>query len=313
MTVSRGAAVLTLVAALSVSSCGGGEQTTTEDESLTTVSAEEQPAAVAQEIRDAEQRAAAAVERAGAAEDKATEAEQRTQLADERADAAEQRAEAAEEALARAAPAVAVQTIVVGGMGAEYGPPDHAVVDIGVEVRRASVVEASAGAASAAAAMVDALVAAGVPEADVQTSDFRVEPNHDPSDYLSIVGYSVHLGYRVTMPDVGAVGAVLADAVQAGGDSVRARGVRFGGDPAGLMETARQAAWADVSQRAASTAELAGEPLGEVLDVHEKVLVTTPQGMMQGGEGDSASFDIPVSPGRVGVVVLLTVTYAIGD
>jgi hypothetical protein len=34
--------------------------------------------------------------------------------------------------------------------------------------------------------------------------------------------------------------------------------------------------------------------------------------MMQGGEGDSASFDIPISPGVVGVIVLLTVTYAIG-
>jgi len=210
-------------------------------------------------------------------------------------------------------PAEPMQTITVGGMGAEYGPPDHAVVDIGVEVRRASVIEASSGAAAAGAAMTDALVAAGVPEADVQTSDFRVEPNHDPSDYLSIVGYSVHLGYRVTMPDVGAVGTVLANAIQAGGDSVRAWGVRFGGDPAGLMETARETAWADVSRRAQSTAELAGEPLGDVLDVHEKVLVTTPQGMMQGGEGDSASFDIPVSPGRVGVVVLLTVTYAIGE
>jgi len=35
--------------------------------------------------------------------------------------------------------------------------------------------------------------------------------------------------------------------------------------------------------------------------------------MSQGGQGDSASFDIPVSPGVVGVVVLLTVTFAIGE
>lgn len=79
------------------------------------------------------------------------------------------------------------------------------------------------------------------------------------------------------------------------------------------MEVARQEAWTDVKARAEATADLAGEPLGVVLDVHEKVLVTSPQGMMQGGEGDTASFDVPVAPGVAGVIVLLTVTYAIGD
>jgi hypothetical protein len=34
--------------------------------------------------------------------------------------------------------------------------------------------------------------------------------------------------------------------------------------------------------------------------------------MRRCGEGDSASFDISISPGVVGVIVLLTVTYAIG-
>ncbi|MGB8360818.1 MAG: hypothetical protein WCE80_05415, partial [Acidimicrobiia bacterium] len=70
-------------------------------------------------------------------------------------------------------------------------------------------------------------------------------------------------------------------------------------------------AWADVAHRAEDTARLAGASLGAVLDVHEKVLVSTSTGMYQGGEGDAASFDIPVSPGVSGVVVLLTVTYEI--
>lgn len=89
-------------------------------------------------------------------------------------------------------------------------------------------------------------------------------------------------------------------------------GMRFEVDPAGLIETARERAGADVSARAESLAGLAGEPLGDVLDVHEKVLVSTSQGMCQSGEGDSVSFDISVSPSVAGVVVLLTVTYATG-
>lgn len=65
------------------------------------------------------------------------------------------------------------------------------------------------------------------------------------------------------------------------------------------------------AHRAQETAKLAGVTLGEVLDVHEKVLVSTSRGMYQGGEGDSADFDIPVSPGVSGVVVLLTVTFEV--
>lgn len=202
------------------------------------------------------------------------------------------------------------RTITVGGMGSQYARPDRAVLDIGVTVRRPTVVDASRSASVAAQALTDALRAAGVADEHVQTSEFSVYPYHD--DWPTIAGYETTLGYRVTMPDVTIVADVLEQGVEAGGDDVRAWGIRFETDPVGLMEAAREQAWADVMGRAAALAELAGEPLGGVLDAHEKVLVTTPQGMYQGGEGDSAAFDIPVSPGQAGVVVLLTVTFAIG-
>lgn len=205
----------------------------------------------------------------------------------------------------------ASQSITVGGMGADYGPPTRAVVDLGIDVRRPTVREASDQAAVSGEALVAALTAAGVPATAIQTSEFGINPTHDQFDYNRVIGYEVHLGYRATVPDVGSLGAVLAAAVDAGGDSVRAWGIRFEGDPEQHMEAARAAAWDDLRLRAESTAAHAGATLGELIDVHEKVLLTTPQGMMQGGEGDSATFDIPVSPGQVGVVVLLTATYAV--
>lgn len=204
------------------------------------------------------------------------------------------------------------RSITIGGMGADYGPPDRSVVDVGVSARRPSVEEATRQASAAGESLLAALRAAGVPTDGIQTSQFSISPYHDQHDYTVVVGYETNIGYRVTVDDVADLGEVLARAVDAGGDSVRAWSVRFEGDPDGHMDAARAQAWDDVRARAAATAEQIGELLGEVLDVHEKVLVTSPQGMMQGGEGDSASFDIPVSPGVVGVVVLLTVTYAIG-
>ena len=213
-----------------------------------------------------------------------------------------------------AVPAVAEPTrgITVGGMGSEYGPPSHSVVDIGVSARRPTVNEATQQASAAGAALIEALRAAGIPAEGIQTSQFGINPTYDQYDYNQISGYETSIGYRVTVPDVAELGAILGRAVESGGDSVRAWSISFTGEPADHMAAARAEAWEDVRGRAAATAAEIGEPLGEVLDVHEKVLVTSPQGMMQGGEGDSASFDIPISPGVVGVIVLLTVTYAIG-
>lgn len=204
------------------------------------------------------------------------------------------------------------RSITVGGMGADYGPPDRSVVDIGVSALRPTVAEASSEATSAGRSMLAVLAEVGVPEADIQTSQFSINPHMDQYDYSRVVGYEVNVGYRVTVSDVADLGRVLAQAIEAGGDSVRAWSIGFEGDPDQHMEAARAAAWNDVRERAAATAAEVGEPLGELLDVHEKVLITSPQGMMQGGEGDSAAFDIPISPGVVGVIVLLTATYAIG-
>jgi uncharacterized protein YggE len=205
------------------------------------------------------------------------------------------------------------RSITVGGVGAEYAPPVRSIVNLAVSVRRPTVEEASQAAAIAAAAVINAVEAAGVPSSGIQTSDFRIDPVYDTFNYQLITGYQVNLGYNVTFSDVDDVGSVLGEAIAAGGDDVRAYSVRFEPDPAALMDEARTKAWEDVNARAEATAELVGEPLGPVMDVHEKVLITSPQGMVQGGEGDSAAFDIPVAPGVAGVTVLLTVTYAIGE
>lgn len=206
---------------------------------------------------------------------------------------------------------ISTRSITVGGMGAEYAAPVRCIVDIGVSSRRPTVAQSSRAAAEAGQAMTDTLTAAGVALSDIQTSDFSVGPFYE--EWPKISGYETRIGYRVTIPDLTGIGATLASAIEAGGDDATAWGIRFEADPEPLMEAARAQAWADVVTRAESLVDLAGVPLGDVLDIHEKVLLTSSHGMMQGGEGDSASFDIPVSPGVSGVVILLTVTFAIGD
>ena len=203
------------------------------------------------------------------------------------------------------------RSITVGGIGRKYATPDRCVLSLGVHSRRDTVLTSARAASAAGEALVAALLDEGVLEHEIQTADFSVEPYY--TDYPAIGGYETRIGYNVVMPDVDRVGSVLKAAITAGGDDARAWGIRFEADTADLIGPARQIAWADAEARARHLAELIGEPVGVVLDVHEKVLITGPQGMVQGGEGDSASFDIPASPGVAGVVVLLTVTFSIGN
>jgi uncharacterized protein YggE len=209
------------------------------------------------------------------------------------------------------AEAAPVRSITVGGIGTEFATPVRCVVDLGVGSRAPTVLEASRAAAGAADAIVDVLTSSGVASDDIQTSNLSINPFYD--DYPIVGGYEMDISYRVTMRDLDRLGSVLAEAIAVGGDDVRASAIRFETDTAGLIDKARVSAWADAEGRAQALAELAGDPLGDVLDVHEKVLITSPYGMVQGGEGDSASFDIPASPGKSGVTVLLTVTFAIGE
>lgn len=207
--------------------------------------------------------------------------------------------------------AASVRSVTVGGIGAEYTQPERCIVELSVSSRGSTVVEASKVASGSGETIRTALIEAGVASSDIQTSHLRIHPFYD--DYPVISGYEMEIGYRVTMRDLDNLGSALADSIAAGGDDVRASSLRFEAENAGLMGPARAAAWADAETRGQELAALAGESLGAVLDVHEKVLITSPHGMVQGGEGDSASFDIPVSPGVTGVTVLLTVTFAIGN
>ena len=131
-----------------------------------------------------------------------------------------------------------VRSITIGGVGAEYARPVRSIMNLGVSVRRPSVGEASEAASAIAAAMVTAVEAAGVPPSGIQTSELGIDPVYDQIDYQRITGYQVRLGYNVTFADIDAIGSVLGAAIAAGGDDVRAWGVRFEPDSSALMSAA---------------------------------------------------------------------------
>jgi len=135
--------------------------------------------------------------------------------------------------------------VEVQGVGTATGTPDVLHVTVGVEAGAASVGDALAAANGAATKVLDALRAAGVADADLQTRNVHVYPRYDGNGQ-DITGYTAGQDVAVTLRDLGSAGATISSAVAAGGDAARLQGVTYElDDDAALRSKARELAFAD--------------------------------------------------------------------
>ena len=115
-----------------------------------------------------------------------------------------------------------------------------------------TVAEARAEAAGAMDAVVRAVKAHGLEDQDVQTRSFNIWPQYEYPEVTSggtrtrrqvLVGYTVSNMAGIKIRDVDAVGAIIDDVAEAGGDKTRIDGVNFSvEDPEPFMAQLRQEA-----------------------------------------------------------------------
>ena len=156
----------------------------------------------------------------------------------------------------------------------------------------------------------------GIDAKDIQTVEYSIWPeqNYDPevAQQPRITGYHVNNSVHVTVRDVARVGAVLGSVTKAGANSVN--GISFGiDDTAALEGRAREAAMKDAHAKAESLATLAGETLGEVLQISLSsgggYPIPMPMARME--MADAALKAPSISTGESSVSVQVQVTYAI--
>jgi uncharacterized protein YggE len=163
-------------------------------------------------------------------------------------------------------------TISVLGQGRAAGAADVCRVALAATALRPTVAAALADSEQATRRVRDALTAAGVARQDSATSSVSVHAEEDYSGQRGprLLGYRAEHGLDVVLRDLTAAGRVLGDAVAAGGEAVRLRGVSFAvEDDAGLRAQAREAAWADALRAGEQLARLAGGELGAVRSINE--------------------------------------------
>lgn len=221
-----------------------------------------------------------------------------------------------------AAPAQEMSTppriITVVGDGEVKIKPDIARANIGVEVLRPSVEEASNANKEIIDSVIKTLTEAGIEKADIQTSGFsvyaeRFGPNGPlPDDKIN---YRVSNNVAVTIRDLDKVGEVLDAAMKSGANNIY--GIEFSlEDNKAAKSDARKAAVENAKARAEELAELNGVKVGKVLSISEVIGSAGPYYNAQqttnafagGGGGDT-----PIQPGELEISAQLQIVYELTE
>jgi len=173
-------------------------------------------------------------------------------------------------------PALAEQTprtLSVSGQGEVKSAPDQSNLSAGVATQAATAAQALAANTRAMNAVFATLKRLGIPDRDIQTSDFSVQPQYQTykpgtSGPQRIVGYEVSNTVNVTVEDLDKTGPVLDALVSSGSNQIG--GINFSiHDPKPLLRAARAAAVADAIDRAQTYAKAANVTLGPILSIQE--------------------------------------------
>ncbi len=203
------------------------------------------------------------------------------------------------------------RTVTVQGVGHVSVVPDQLAFDVGVGITRDDLNTALNDSNAAMKQVIDTLVAAGVDEKDIQTTDLSMNPiySHRRGEPTVFKGYRVDQTVSVVVEDLAKASDIVSAAVGAGGTGVRLNGLRLQvGDPEAALSPARSDAFEQARAKAEEYAAETGHELGEVVKVSE--VADQPYDGDRGyalSAADAAS--IPIQPGQADLTAQVVVVF----
>ncbi|MBN2629804.1 MAG: SIMPL domain-containing protein [Rhodobacteraceae bacterium] len=207
-----------------------------------------------------------------------------------------------------------VAQITVTGEGVVEGVPDIAALTLGVTTTGETAAAAMAANTAALTAVMARLVAAGVAERDMQTTNLSINPNwtnYASSAKPQIEGYTASNQLTVTIRALDSLGSVLDAAITDGANTLN--GLSFGlSQPRPAMDAARAKAVADARAKAALLVEAAGVKLGRIVSISEGGGYSQPAPMFR-QMADAAASPVPVAAGEVATTANVTIVFEIAE
>ena len=162
--------------------------------------------------------------------------------------------------------------LTVQGTGRASGTPDSLDFNAEVDVTGPSAQGGLAQDSDTTSSVVQAMEAAGVKKADIETTDLTINPNYIFTNGRSIIsGYEVTNSLAVTVRNLGDAGSVIDAAITAGGNPLSIGSLTFSrSDPRTLEDRARTDAVRQAVAHAGAMARASGQRLGAVCSVTDQ-------------------------------------------
>lgn len=204
-------------------------------------------------------------------------------------------------------------SITVSGTGRVKAEPDVADINLGVTKQGEDAKTAADDAAATMAAVIEALKAAGIAEADIQTTTISLNPVYDWEETPpEIEGWEASNLVNITVRDIESVGSVVDAATAAGATNIN--GITFRvDDPTTAEAEARAAAVADARSKADQLATAAEVTIVGVLSMSESGAQAPQPIYMERAAFDTAAgaAETPVMPGQVELSINVLIQYEI--
>jgi uncharacterized protein YggE len=206
------------------------------------------------------------------------------------------------------------RTVTVTGSGKVYLTPDISYITIGVHTEGENAAEAVASNNAQTQKVIDSLLAQGIDEKDIQTTNFSIYPQQEYDTEGKPTGkikYIVDNSVFVTVRDITNVGDVLDAAVKSGANSIS--GIQFDvADKTAALSEARKAAVDDARVKAEELASAAGVTVGDVQTISEYTS-GGPQPMydVRAAAPMAEAASVPVQAGQMLLTVEVNMVYEI--
>jgi hypothetical protein len=201
-------------------------------------------------------------------------------------------------------------SITVTGQGAATGTPDLVVLNAGAEVLDESPGRAFAMVNTAMSAMFDAVRAAGVDPADIQTKSATVRSHWEDRPGSRVRRFRASQEFTARLRNIDTAGEIVGSIVAAGGEAARLHGMSLGFSDVGeLTRSARTAAWEDARVKAEQYAQLAGRNLG----LARRITAVAGSGFVALATPGSAQMDMAVESGESNITATVEVEWALVD
>lgn len=196
-------------------------------------------------------------------------------------------------------------SVTVTGTSTVTAVPDQAEFDFTVQTKSATAAAALSRNGTETKAVIAAVEGAGVPEANIQTTQVSLDPVMS-NDGTSIVAYTASDSISVTKLAIAKAGAVVDAAVGAGANGVSGPSLTVSSQDS-LYAQALKAAVAQAKTKAQALADAAGRSLGEVTTIVEGGGSSPLPFAVGAGAKDST----PIEAGTQQIQATVTVTFAL--